>query len=98
MINKIFDRLGFLELLTIHNSKRTYKYNDYEIVFETVKDLGYFIEVEYCTNEDIDVKNKKKEIQEFINSLGLNVSSELNIGKPEMMIKKYNIKISEDNL
>ena len=69
------------------------KYNDYEIVFETVKDLGYFIEVEYCTNQDIDIKAKKEEIENFINSLGLNVSEELNIGKPEMMINKFNIKI-----
>lgn len=94
MINKIFNQLGLRELLTIHNSKRTYKYNDYEIVFETVKGLGYFIEVEYCTNEDIDVKAKKNEIQKFIDSLGLHVSEELNMGKPEMMIKKFNIKIS----
>ena len=93
IINKIFDKLGLHKLLTIHNSKKIYKYGDYEIVFETVKDLGYFIEVEYCTNEDIDIKEKKKEIQDFINSLGLNVSKELNMGKPEMMINKFNIKI-----
>ena len=45
MLNKILKQLGFKELLTIHNSKRTYKYKEYEIVFETIKDLGYFIEV-----------------------------------------------------
>ena len=93
MITKIFNKLGLRKLLTIHNSKRTYKYNNYEIVFETVKDLGYFIEVEYCTNEDINIKSKKKEIQKFIDSLGIKVSKELNIGKPEMMINKFNIKI-----
>ena len=64
-----------------------------EIVFETVKDLGYFLEVEYCTNEDVDVSYVKKEIQEFISSLGINVSSELNMGKPEMMIKKFKIEV-----
>lgn len=94
MTTKIFEKLGFQELLTIHNSKRTYKYNDYEIVFETVKDLGYFLEVEYCTEEDIDIKAKKEEIKEFINTLGLSVSEELNMGKPEMMINKYKIKVS----
>ena len=93
MVTKIFERIGLRELLTIHNSKKTYKFKDYEIVFETVKDLGYFIEVEYCTNEDIDVKVKKEEIQKFIDSLKLNVSEELNMGKPEMMINKFNIKI-----
>ncbi len=94
VIAKIFNALGLKELITIHNSKKTYKYNDYEIVFETVKDLGYFLEVEYCTYEDIDVKEKKEEIQKFIDSLGLNVSEELNMDKPEMMINKLNIKIN----
>ena len=93
MLSEIIKKLGLKELLTIHNSKRTYKYKDYEIVFETVKDLGYFIEVEYCTNEDINVLEVKKEIQSFIDSLGLNVSNELNMGKPEMMMRKINIKV-----
>ena len=55
--------------------------------------LGIFMEVEYCTNEDVDVKLIKKEIQNFIDSLELNVSEELNMGKPEMYMKKHNIHI-----
>ena len=51
------------------------------------------MEVEYCTNEDVDVKLIKKEIQNFIDGLGLNVSEELNMGKPEMYMKKNNIYI-----
>ena len=95
MLNNIINKLGFKELLTIHNSKRTYDNGIYEIVLETVKDLGYFLEVEYCTNEDVDVKEVKKDIQNFIDSLELNVSEELNMGKPEMMIRKNNIIIKD---
>ena len=95
MLNNIINKLGFKELLTIHNSKRTYETGKYEIVLETVKDLGYFLEVEYCTNEDVDVKEVKKDIQNFIDSLELNVSEELNMGKPEMMIRKNNIIIKD---
>ena len=51
------------------------------------------MEVEYCTNDDVDVKLIKKEIQSFIDSLKLNVSKELNMGKPEMYMKKHNIRI-----
>ena len=96
MFNEIIKKLGLKELITIHNDKRTYKYNNYEIVFETVKDLGYFIEVEHCTSDDVDVVKIKNEIQLFIDSLGLNVSEELNMGKPEMMLKKINSKISNN--
>lgn len=96
MLDNIIKRLGFKELLTINNSKRKYNTGKYEIVLETVKDLGYFLEVEYCTNEDVDVKEIKNEIQQFIDSLSLNVSRELNMGKPEMMIRKKNISIEND--
>ena len=93
MIKEIFNKLGLIKFIEIDNKKETYTYKDYEIVIENVKDLGIFMEVEYCTNEEVDVKNIKKEIQKFINELGLNVSEELNMGKPEMYMKKHNINI-----
>lgn len=93
MVKNIFDRLGLVKFMEIDNDKETYIFKDYEIVIENVKDLGLFMEVEYCTNEDVDVKEIKNKIQDFINSLGINVSEELNMGKPEMYMKKHNIVI-----
>lgn len=93
MIKEIFDRLGLIKFIEIDNKKETYTYGDYEIVIEDVKDLGIFMEVEYCTNDDVDVLKIKNEIQTFIDDLNLNVSKELNMGKPEMYIKKHNIKL-----
>lgn len=91
VLKKIFEKLGLKKFIVIDNKKETYEYNKYEIVLEDVKDLGLFMEVELCTNDDVDVKKIKKEIQQFIDSLGLNVSAELNMGKPEMYMKKNNI-------
>ena len=85
---KIFDLLGLKKLLTINNNKSIYKTDKYEITIEEVKDLGNFMEVEYCTNKEVDVKEIKAEIDVFIKDLGFDVSEELNIGKPEMMINK----------
>ena len=96
MLMCILDNMGFKELLRIHNIKEEYMFDEYNIVFEDVKDLGYFLEVEYCTNEEIDVKSKKIEIDKFIKTLNLNVSEELNMGKPEMIIRKNNIKVGEE--
>lgn len=93
LVKNIFDRLGLVKFMEIDNDKETYIFEDYEIVIENVKDLGLFMEVEYCTNEDVDVKEIKNKIQDFINSLGINVSEELNMGKPEMYMKKHNIVI-----
>ena len=93
MIREIFSRLGLVKFIEINNEKETYIYNDYEIVLENVKDLGVFLEVEYCTNKDVDVKEIKTNIQIFIDELGISVSPELNMGKPEMYMKKHNIKL-----
>lgn len=93
MLKEILKRLGFIKFIEIYNEKETYIFEDYEIVIEKVKDLGIFMEVEYCTNDDINIKEEKIRIQNFINSLGINVSDELNMGKPEMYIKKHSIKI-----
>ena len=54
-----------------------------------MKEIEILVEV----YDDIDIKNEKNKIQEFINSLGINVSEELNMGKPEMCMKKHNIEI-----
>ena len=79
--------------MEIDNKKETYTYEEYEIVLEIVKDLGIFMEVEYCTNEDVDVKKEKTKVWNIIKSLGINVAEELSMGKPEMYLRKYNIVI-----
>lgn len=96
MLREIFNRLGLVKFIEIDNLKETYSYNDYEIVVENVKNLGVFMEVEFCTSDEVDVKEIKKEIQEFIDSLGIKVSNELSMGKPEMYMRKNNISIIND--
>lgn len=93
ILEKIFDKLGLVRFIEINNEKEIYKTNKYEIALENVKDLGIFMEVEYCTSDDIDVNTLKKEIQDFIDRLNIKVSPELNIGKPELYLKKHGIII-----
>lgn len=90
---EILNKLGLIKLLEINNTKHTYETDKYEIVLEEVKGLGLFMEVEYYGNEDNDPKNIKKEIDIFIKDLGINISEELNMGKPEMYLRKFNIKV-----
>lgn len=88
IITKIIESLGLKKLVTIDNIKHTFKTSKYEIVFEEVKGLGLFLEVERLkvgNHENINIV--KAEIQEFINSLNIKVSPELNLGKPELMLK-----------
>lgn len=96
MIKEILNRLGLKELLIIKNKKKIFKYEEYEIVLEDVENLGYFMEVEYCTSDDVDVKEIKSDIQKFIDSLELNVSEELNMGKLEMLLRNKNIVVEDE--
>ena len=89
----ILEKLGLKKFIIINNKKHVYRTDKSEIVLEEVKDVGLFMEVEYCTEEDIDVKKMKNEIDSFIKSLNINVSEELNMGKPEMYLKKFNVEI-----
>lgn len=95
-LKKILSKMGLKKLLVIKNTKKVYKYDKYEIVLEDVEKLGYFMEVEYCTSDDVNVQEIKNEIQKFINSLNLKVSEELNMGKPEMILRSNKIKIENE--
>ena len=92
-MENVFNLLGLKKLLTIDNKKSIYKTSKYEIALEEVNKLGNFMEVEYCTTNDVDVVKIKEEIQDFINELGFEVSEELHMGKPEMMLRDEGIII-----
>jgi len=86
---KIAEHLGFKELVRIENTKHTFLSNKYEIVFEEVKNLGLFLEVEAINiNSKESVKKIKTDILKFIESLNIKTGPELNSGKPELLLKK----------
>ena len=86
---EIITKLGLTELIRIDNEKHTYKNDQYEIVFEDVKDLGLFIEIEKLDQVDDDqVLKTKEEMRQFLTSLGISLGEEQNAGKPELMLRK----------
>lgn len=93
MVREIFTKLGLKKFIEIDNNKEIYRTEKYEIALENVKDLGIFLEVEYCTDADVNVDEIKNEIQQFIDNLNIKVSEELNMGKPEMYMRKHNIEL-----
>lgn len=86
---QIVEKLGLKELVRIDNEKHTYMTDEYEIVFEDVKDLGLFMEVEKLAQvSDEKVAETKEEIRQFIKSLNIEFGDEQNAGKPELILKK----------
>ena len=86
---EILKQLGFEILVEIKSVKHIYENERYEIILEDVDELGLFLEVERKNiADDENVEVVKKEIREFIEALGIKVGQELNIGKPELMLRK----------
>lgn len=90
-LQHIFENLGLQLLVTIDNTKYTYETGQYEIVLEDVKDLGYFLEVEFTGEDTQSVEDIKKEIYAFIQDLDMKVGEELNSGKPELLLLKKRV-------
>lgn len=86
---EIVNHLGLKELVTINNIKCIYSNSEYEIVLEKVENLGVFLEIEYLDGEtERSVNEVKNQIYAFLAKMELPCSSELNAGKPELMLKK----------
>ncbi|AJF62806.1 MAG: Adenylyl cyclase CyaB [archaeon GW2011_AR20] len=96
IIKKIISSLGLKKFFQIDNIKYTYLTKDYEVVLEDVNELGLFLEVEKLNVKDSDnIIKIRKSIDKFIDRLGINVSSELHIGKPEMMLKSKSLNTKQ---
>lgn len=87
--SQIIENHGFEELVKVENKKYIFCNEKYEVVFEDVTDLGYFLEVEVRGDVEVeDVPKEKDCIRDFVKKLDIEVAKELNSGKPELLIKK----------
>ncbi|MFH1072827.1 MAG: class IV adenylate cyclase [Nanoarchaeota archaeon] len=88
-MQKILASLGYKRLVEIQNRKHVFLTKKYELVLEEVKDLGLFLEVEQINAKPReDVIRVRADIWKFVRALNINVSPELHVGKPELMLKK----------
>lgn len=89
---KIIEHLGLKPLVEIKLKKHLYLDSDYEMAFEEVEGFGLFMEVELLkAPDDANVAEERKKIWEFIDKLGLKIGPELNVGKPEFILKQKNV-------
>lgn len=99
IMEKIVSMLGLEPLITVHNKRTIYKYEDYEIIFEEVENLGCLLEVEKLSENENEAMNVKEELRNFIRSLKLKNVKELNIGKNQYLLSQKlgsNIKVFND--
>lgn len=87
-IKTIIQLLGFKKLVELSNTKYTFETDNLEIVLEEVKNLGLFLEIESKGKQKRTVHETKINIHNIINSSGVQVSDEINAGKPELVFNK----------
>jgi adenylate cyclase, class 2 len=67
---KILDALNFRFVVTVEKTRKTWRYQDYEVAVDSVVNLGDFVEVEYKGNEATDPKQIVEEMVRFLKSVG----------------------------
>jgi adenylate cyclase class 2 len=87
-LEKIFSVLDFKKLVTVEKERETYICNDeFEIVLDKVKDLGFFIEIE-AIKDFGSIENTREKLFEFAKNLGIDVSKTDKRGYPYLLMKK----------
>ncbi len=87
-MKRMIQKLGLKELVIVDMKKYFFEYEEYKIALEVVQQLGNFLEVESKNRECSVVELERQKISDFIQSLNLNVSKEVEAGKPELLLKK----------
>ena len=86
---QIFYKLGFQEVVVVNVEKYYFTTPLYKIALERVEDLGLFMEVEaHQVSDERNVAKVRNDIANFIEKLNLNVSADVGIGKPELLLRQ----------
>ena len=85
-LKNALQKQGFKILTVVDSIKHYYIYTEYEICVEEVKSLGTFVEIEHNSNFLDDIEVAKQEIRNVMTAFEFNDFTELDSGKPELMI------------
>ncbi|MBU2561700.1 MAG: class IV adenylate cyclase [Nanoarchaeota archaeon] len=87
-LRKIFASLDILPLVTVDKQRSTFVFNDeFEIVLDTVKELGCFMEIE--TIKDFgSIEQARRRIREFSALLGIDPEGSVERGYPYLLMEK----------
>lgn len=87
-IEKIFSKLNFKKLITVEKDREAYVCKDeFEIALDTVKDLGFFMEIEAL--KDLGgIDQTRKKLISFAEELGVDATNTEKRGYPYLLMKK----------
>ena len=88
-VRKILGALQFEPVIKVDKLRRAFKYGDIEIAVDDVKDLGFYIEAEYCGDGDISDKEKiKDELAAALHEIGADLGEVDTRGYPYYLLER----------
>lgn len=87
MVSEIFKRVGVESCVTVSKTRWIYDYEEFEISFDLVEKLGWFIEVEAKKIID-DVESTREKCYEVLRKIGVEGKDVSSVGGyPDMILK-----------
>ncbi len=71
-MTEILISLGYKPSAIVNKVRRIFKYEDYTITVDKLKNLGYYMEIEYVTENENDIGNIQEKIFDIFSKLGIN--------------------------
>lgn len=92
----IFKALDMKELAKVEKQRSKYRYGDYEISIDKVKDLGDFVELEYSGHRDAkEAKVITDEMVQFLKKLGVGKIYRNYVGYPFQILFPNDLELEE---
>lgn len=86
-LKKIFKSLDFKSIVEVDKKRQAWRYKDYEISIDSVKNLGNFIEIEYRGNlSSVDPKKIAKDMIKFLKDTGCGKINQNSQGYPFLLL------------
>lgn len=86
-VRKILEKLDFKLIVIVNKNRKVWKYKDYEISVDSVKNLGDFVEIEYYgKRHHDDHKEIMNEMIAFLKNLGCGTLEINHSGYPALLL------------
>jgi adenylate cyclase, class 2 len=85
-IREVFTRLNYQPLVVVNKKRQTWRYKNYEIALDDVKDLGKFVEIEYKAGTDQNPEDITREMINFLKEKNCGTITRVWRGYPFMLM------------
>ena len=85
---------GWKYSVIIDKVRDSFNYNEFEINFDVIRDLGTFVEIEFQTKDESDMDLTLEKMKEILEFLGCKQEDIIQKGYVKLMLEKINNSVS----